>query len=213
VQRYQTVTVGQMESGRVIGELARIAGECGLRPPVELTMLGKALLNLDQVAIKIDPDFNPNAAIQERVGEIMRRKMLQSASPARLLSAAMDAKEFAEKLPGRVNKVMDALAEGQMTLNIEGIDEKELMRGIQKLANRLTSGVIIAALIVGAAMLMRIDTKSKLFGYPRLAIICFLTAAVAGVWLTLNSVMHDLPQRRRRQVEDSRRVGARRTKR
>src|SRR3981081_508451 len=157
-------------------------------------MLCKALLNLDQVASKLDEDFDPNAAIQEHLGEIMRRKMLQSASPANLLSAAMDAKEFAEKLPGRVHKVMDALAEGQMTLNIQGSDEKELMRGIQKLANRVTTGLIIAALIVGAAMLMRIDTQSKLFGYPSVAIVCFLLAAVAGVWLIVNSAIHDLPQ-------------------
>src|SRR5207253_3308551 len=107
VQRNQAVTVGQLEAGRMVGELARIAGGCGLRPPVELTMLGKTLLNLDQVAKKLDPDFDPNAAIQRHVGEIMRRKMLQSASPANILSAAMDAKEFAEKLPARVNKVMD----------------------------------------------------------------------------------------------------------
>jgi hypothetical protein len=124
--------------------------------------------------------------------------MLQSASPANLLSAAMDAKEFAEKLPGRVNKVMDALAEGQMTLNIQGIDERELMRGIQKLANRLTMGLVIAALIVGAAMLMRIDTSSKLFGYPSVAIVCFFAAALAGVCLVVSTFMHDLPQRRRR---------------
>jgi hypothetical protein len=156
------------------------------------------LLNLDQVASKLDPDFDPNAAVREHVGEIMRRKMLQSASPANLLAAAMDAKEFVEKLPGRVNKVMDALAEGQLTLNVQGIDEKELMRGVQKLANRVTTGLIIAALIIGAAMLMRIDTKSKLFGYPSVAIVCFLAAALAGVWLILTSVMHDLPQRRRR---------------
>jgi len=198
VQEHQAVTVGNLEAGRVVGELAHIAGDCGLRPPAELTMLGKTLLNLDQVAGKLDPDFDPNAAIQDHVGEIMRRKMLQSASPANLLAAAMDAKEFAEKLPGRVNKVMDALAEGQMTLNIQGIDEKELMRGIQKLANRLTMGLVIAALIIGAAMLMRIDTKSKLFGYPSVAIVCFMVATLAGVFLVLNSLLHDLPQRRRR---------------
>src|SRR6185295_4986316 len=114
------------------------------------------------------------------------------------LAAAMDAKEFVEKLPGRVNKVMDALAEGQLTLNVQGIDEKELMRGVQKLANRVTTGLIVAALIIGAAMLMRIDTKSKLFGYPSVAIVCFFVAAFAGVWLVLSSVLHDLPQRRRR---------------
>jgi predicted unusual protein kinase regulating ubiquinone biosynthesis (AarF/ABC1/UbiB family) len=198
VQRNQAVTVGQLEAGRMVGELARIAGDCGLRPPVELTMLGKTLLNLDQVANKVDPDFDPNAAIQDHVGKIMRRKMLQSASPAHLLSAAMDAKEFVEKLPARVNKVMDALAEGQMTLNIQGIDEKELMRGIQKLANRVTAGLVIAALIVGAAMLMQIDTEAKLFGYPSVAIVCFLAAAAAGVWLIASSLLHDLPQRRHR---------------
>ena len=198
VQQHQTVVLGNVDSGRVVGELARIAGECGLRPPSELTMLSKALLNLDQVACKLDSNFDPNAAVREHVGEIMRRKMLQSASPANLLSAAMDAKEFVEKLPGRVNKVMDALAEGQLTLNIQGVDEKELMRGVQKLANRVSAGVIIAALIIGAAMLMRIDTHSKLFGYPSIAIVCFLAAALAGVSLVVTSLMHDLPQRRRR---------------
>ncbi|MGZ4791664.1 MAG: ABC1 kinase family protein [Ilumatobacteraceae bacterium] len=198
VQQNQSVVAGQLEAGRVVGELSRIAAGCGLRPPAELTMLSKTLLNLDQVASQLDADFDPSAAIQHHVGEIMRRKMLQSASPANLLAAAMDAKEFVERLPGRVNKVMDALAEGQLTLNIQGIDEKELMRGVQKLANRVTTGLIIAALIIGAAMLMRIDTRSKLFGYPSIAIVCFLAAVLAGVWLILSSVMHDLPQRRRR---------------
>ena len=197
VQQHQAVTVGELEAGRVVGELAAIAGDCGLRPPVELTMLGKALLNLDQVANCLDADFDPNAAIQRHVGEIMRRKMLKSASPANVLSAAMEAKEFAEKLPGRVNKVMDALAEGQMTLNIQGIDEKELMRGIQKVGNRVVMGLVIASLIVGAAMLMRIDTKSKLFGYPTIAILCFMAAALAGVFLVIDSAIHDLPRRRR----------------
>lgn len=196
VQQHQTVVLGNVDSGRIVGELARIAGECGLRPPAELTMLSKALLNLDQVACKLDSAFDPNAAVREHVGEIMRRKILQSASPANLLAAAMDAKEFVEKLPGRVNKVMDALAEGQLTMNIQGVDEKELMRGIQKLANRVSAGVIIAALIIGAAMLMRIDTHSKLLGYPSIAIVCFLAAALAGVWLIVSSLLHDLPQRR-----------------
>jgi ubiquinone biosynthesis protein len=198
VQEHADVDLGALDAGRVVAELARIAGKRGLRPPPELTMLSKALLNLDQVACKLDPSFDPNAAIRDHVAEIMRRKMLRSASPANVLSAAMDVKEFAEKLPGRVNKVMDALAEGELTLNVQGIDDKELMRGIQKLANRLTSGLIIAALIIGAAMLMRVETHTKLFGYPAIAIVCFLVATLAGGWLVVTSLLHDLPQRRRR---------------
>jgi predicted unusual protein kinase regulating ubiquinone biosynthesis (AarF/ABC1/UbiB family) len=198
VQRNQAVVAGELEAGRIVGDLARIAGDSGLRPPPELTMLGKALLNLDQVAAKLDPQFDPNAAIRDHVAEVMRAKMLQSASPGNILAAAMDAKEFAEKLPGRVNKVMDALAEGTMTLNVQGIDEAELMRGIQKLANRLTTGIVVAALIIGAAMIMRIDTDARLFGYPTVAIVLFLVASLAGLWLVITSLMNDLPQRRRR---------------
>ena len=128
----------------------------------------------------------------------MRRKMLQSASPANLLAAAMDAKEFVEKLPGRVNKVMDALAEGQLTLNVQGIDEKELMRGVQKLANRLTTGIVVAALVIGAALIMRIDVRPKLFGYPAIAIVLFAMAAAAAAWLLVGIALSDLPQHHRR---------------
>jgi len=45
-------------------------------------------------------------------------------------------------------------------------------------------------------MLMSIETESQLFGYPTLAIVCFLLAAAAGIWLVVSSVLHDLPQRR-----------------
>jgi len=198
VQQNQAVTTEQLQAGRVVGELARIAGESGLRPPSELTMLGKALLNLDQVAAHLDPGFDPNDAIRRHVAGILRERMRQSASPGNVLAAALEAKEFAEKLPGRVNKVMDALAEGHLTLHVKGIDEAELMRGIQKLANRVTTGVVVAALIVGAAMIMRIETGAELFGYPALAIVLFLLAALAGVWLVTSSLLNDLPQRRRR---------------
>jgi ubiquinone biosynthesis protein len=35
-----------------------------------------------------------------------------------------------------------------------------------KIANRITSGVILAALIVGATLMMGIQTSWTLFGYP-----------------------------------------------
>jgi ubiquinone biosynthesis protein len=198
VSGHQHVTVGQLQAGAVVGELARAAAACGLRPPVEMTLIGKALLNLDQVARILDPDFDPNQAIRDHTAAILRDNLLGSASPANLLHAAMDARDFANRFPGRVNKVMDALAEGEMTLNVKGIDEAELMRGIQKLANRVTAGLVIAALIVGAAMVMRIETDAELFGYPALAVVLFLVASVLGLGLVATSLLSDLPQRRPR---------------
>ncbi|HEV7888708.1 MAG TPA: AarF/UbiB family protein [Acidimicrobiales bacterium] len=181
----------QVSAGSVVVELTRIAGESGLRPAPELAMLGKALLNVDQVARSLDPSYDPNEAIRDEAASIMRHRFLGAVSPGNMLAAAMDAKEFVEKLPGRVNKVMDALAEGQLTLNVQGIDERQLMRGIQKLANRVTMGLVLAALIVGAAMLMRVPTSSKLFGYPTVAIVCFLAAACGAFALLAAIVVGD----------------------
>jgi len=198
VSTHRSTTVEGLEVGRVMGELARAAGTCGLTPPVEMTMVGKALLNLDEVARILDPEFDPNSAIRDHIAGIARDRLLASATPANLLHAAMDAKEFAERLPGRVNKVMDALAAGELTLKVQGIDDAELMRGIQKLANRITGGLVVAALIVGAAMLMRVETDARLFGYPALAMVLFLLATAVGLWLVVTSARHDLPPHRRK---------------
>jgi hypothetical protein len=81
-------------------------------------MLSKALLNLDQVANKLDPDFDPNAAIHDHVGEIMRRKMLQCASPANLLSAATDAKEFVEN--NATKTTISGSGQRSQTISIKG---------------------------------------------------------------------------------------------
>jgi ubiquinone biosynthesis protein len=52
-------------------------------------------------------------------------------------------------------------------------------------------GLILASLIVGAALLMRVETTFRILGYPGLAIVCFLAAAGGGVWLVMQIVMAD----------------------
>ena len=183
------LTVDRLSPGTVLSEVSRIAVETGLRPLPELTMLGKALLNLDEVARRLDPDFVPTDAVRTYAAGLLRRRLIPT--PGRVLAATMDAKEFAEELPGRFNKVMDALARGELTLNVQGIDETRMLQGIHRLANRLASAVVLAALVIGAAMMMRIDTPVRLFGYPAVAIVCFLLAAGGGFGLLASILWTD----------------------
>jgi ubiquinone biosynthesis protein len=191
VRENRSASLGQLRAGEVVAELTRAAAAQGVRPPPEMTMVGKALLNLDEVARLLDPDFDANAAIQEHAGHILRRKLLDGVSAGNALRAAMDARDFAQHLPGRINRVMDSLAEGELTLKVEGIDEDQLLGAIKTLANRVTAGLVIAALIVGAAMVMRIETDTELFGYPALAIVLFVVASVLGLWLVFTSLIRD----------------------
>jgi predicted unusual protein kinase regulating ubiquinone biosynthesis (AarF/ABC1/UbiB family) len=191
--------VGELQAGAMVAELTQVAGASGLRLPSELTLLGKALLNLDDVVRRLDPAFSPDDAIREQTAELARKKLLQAASPGNVVSAALQAKEFAERLPTRIGQVMDALAEGQLTINVQGIDEQNLMRGVQKLANRVAAAVVVAALVVGAALIMDIETDAELLGYPAVAIVLFLLAALGGLLLLGSILLSDLPQRRRRE--------------
>jgi len=189
VERTQGQTLQDLDAGSMVMELMRVSGDHGLRLPPELSMLGKALLNLDQVARILDPDFDPTAAIRGHTDTILESQMRPSSGSA--FATLMEARDFVEQLPGRVNKVMDAMAEGTFHLDVHAFDQAELMRGFQKLANRLTMGLVLAALIIGASMLVRVETASKLFGYPTLAILCFLGAVACALALLLSIVRAD----------------------
>jgi predicted unusual protein kinase regulating ubiquinone biosynthesis (AarF/ABC1/UbiB family) len=191
VSSHQGLAMQDIQPGSIVAELTRIGGECGLRPAPELTMLGKALLNLDDVARRLDPEFDPNAAIQEHAARLVESRLSHALSPSHMFSAALDAKEFAEKLPGRLNHLLDTIAGGEITFAVKGIDEREILRSFHRMANRVVTGLLLAALIVGAALLMRVNTHWKLLGYPALAIVCFTLAAGLALGLVFSIFIGD----------------------
>jgi len=117
--------------------------------------------------------------------------VLKSLSPGNLFSGVLELKDLVQRLPARLNRFFDALANNEFKVSVDAIDEKTLILGFQKIANRITVGLIIAALIVGAALLMRVDTNFRIWGYPGLAIIFFLCAAGAGIVLLLNILFYN----------------------
>jgi len=191
VAQTKDASVEQMEMGKIVLMLARMSGESGIRVPSELAMLGKTLLNLDQVGRALDPSFDPNASIRRNAADLTRLRLRKSLSPANLLSGLMEVKAFAERLPGRVNKILDTIASNGMQVKVDAIDEKLLIEGIQKIANRITVGLILAALIVSAAMLMRVETSFRILGYPGLAILFFLAAVGGGIALMVTILLSD----------------------
>jgi predicted unusual protein kinase regulating ubiquinone biosynthesis (AarF/ABC1/UbiB family) len=195
VAQQKAATVEQMQVGRLVLEVTQTSAENGIRVPPELTMLGKTLLNLDQVGRALEPEFDPNASIRRNAAEIMQQRLVRSLSPGNLFSGVLELKDLLQRLPSRLNKIIDAISNNELKISVDAIDERTLVVGFQKVANRITVGLILASLIVGAAMLMRVDTSFRIWGYPGLAIIFFLVAAGGGIALLINILFYDKSNR------------------
>jgi ubiquinone biosynthesis protein len=198
VNENRDAILSRLNAGKVTLEITKISADCWFRLPAEFTMIAKALLNIDRVVYTLDQSFDPNAVIRERANEILEQNILKSIAPNNLLSGVVDLKEFAEKFPTRLNRILDQIGNNELRFKIDAIDETIVLEGLQKVANRITLGLVVAALIVGAAMLMRVETSFRIFGYPGLPMIFFLLAAVAGMVLAGSIVFNDVKRKKRK---------------
>ena len=181
----------QLNVGRSLLEVSGNAADNGLFVPSELTLLGKTLLQLDEIGKLLDPAFDPNASIRRNVGELMAQRLRKSATTGNLFSSLLEMKDFVGGLPSRLNQVMDSITNHELEVKIKAVDAKLIMEGFQKIANRITAGIVLASLILGASLLMQVETSFRILGYPGLAMLCFLVAAVGGFWLVLNIFAQD----------------------
>jgi ubiquinone biosynthesis protein len=179
----------QVNAGQIIFNILAIANTNALKAPPELTMLAKTLLNLDGITKKLDPQYNPEAVIREYAEELMGQKLQQKFAPRNFYPALLDLHQLVVDLPRRTREITDLTAAGRLTFGIKLTQAEEFLAGIHKIANRITVGVVIASLLIASSMMMRI--------YPRFAMIGYVLAAAAGVYLIVTTFMHDRDDRDR----------------
>ena len=191
VQESSHSTAQDMQTGKLLIQMNRSAAMNGIHLPVEVNILGKILLNMDQIIAFLAPEYDLREAVRRYMNKLLQDKMLNELKPEEIFSVLLDSKKLVENLPDRFDKITDNLAKNEFRIKIDAIDEKRLTDGFQKVANRITLGLIIAAMIVGAAMLMQVPSSFMIFGYPGFAILFFLLAAIVGIYLSYTILFKD----------------------
>lgn len=187
----------QLDVGRIIQGIAQASVKDGISLPSELVGLGTLLHNLDYAARLLDPRFDSKAFVSHHVSQMMQHHMKDVLSPSHLFHTIIETTEFLENLPGQFGKILDSIANNKLKVTVHAVDETVLIGGFQKIANRITVGLVLASLIIGASMLMNIRSGWQLFGYPGIAIICFLAAGGCGFGLVLEILIGDSRSRKR----------------
>ena len=192
VARYAATSGSQSQSeGRLVLDLTMLASQCSLRTPPELSLLGKTLLNLEAVSKALDPDMDVKSVVEDHLEHVMRERLKKSFSPARLASEAMEVQALVREAPRRLSEILGLLAENRLQVRMSGLDDSQLMENVQKIANRISTGIIVAALILASALLMRVEAGPSLFGYPALALVLFVVGAALGLGIVVSALMSD----------------------
>ena len=62
---------------------------------------------------------------------------------------------------------------------------EKLILEMERSSNRISFSLIIAAIIVGSSLIMRIEIQPRLFGYPMFGILGYVFAGILGIWLVI----------------------------
>jgi ubiquinone biosynthesis protein len=191
VSQYSHTTLETMDLGQLIFNIIQIATHSGLQVPSELTMIAKTLFNLDITLIRLCPNFNLSQAVRDYAVEIATKRFKQELSFANFYSQAVQVQHLVTDLPKKIDKLIDQLNDEEFELRLHIDRSTDILKAIQKVANRITMGMITAAIIIGSAIIMHIKTNYQLFGYPSIAIIGFLVASGFGVYLIASMILKD----------------------
>ncbi len=180
-----------VSEGRLLLELVRLGTQCGLRTPAELSLLGRTLSHLEAICDALDPNLDVKRIVEDHLDHIMSQRARKSLSWSNLASEMMEVQTLLREAPRKITDVLSLLAENRMQVRLTGIEESPLMENMQKIANRISTGLITAALIIASAMLMRVEGGPRLFGYPAFAMVLFLVAFSLGLGLVASALMRD----------------------
>ena len=186
-----------LKIGDTVIDVVRCCARHSVGLPPLLTTIGKTLLNLDQLGHVLDPDFNPRATIKAHTNSLILRDALRTADPKDWIGQALTTKQLAQDAPGFAHKILETLAREDKGFKIEAIDEDRLISSFEKIANRITYGLMIAAALLAAAVVMNVEQAGpRIGGVPVLAMLLFVAAAVGTALVLTGTTLWDWIERR-----------------
>jgi ubiquinone biosynthesis protein len=200
VAAFHDLDVRRINVGQLIFNVITLANNNELKAPAELAMLAKTLLHLDGITRRLDPEYDPNTVIRDYAERLMVQKLAQKFAPRNFYPALLDLNQLMLDLPHRAREIIDQTAAGRLSLNLKLTQAEQFLAGIHKIANRITVGVIIAALLIASSLMMRVPAHTQLFGYPALAVTGYLLAAIAGIYLIVSTLIRDRKDEERAKV-------------
>ncbi len=185
--RYRGVPLKDLRMGAMLIEVAALLRRHGLTLPPDLALMIKAFLTLEGLGRQLDPDFD----MAGEARPYLERAMLDRYSPRALARrgrrTVVGALDLIGDLPRDLRRLLRAARRGRLRGQIEVTSLKAFGDQVNSAANRLTIGVVTAALIIGSSIVMNsVGGGVSNRWLMAMGVLGFVGAAVTGVWIVLS---------------------------
>ena len=172
-----------IQIGRLMQNMLELAAEHRMRIPPEIFLMMKALSTVEGVGLELDPDFDMIAHAEPFIKQVK----LSRFSPKRLSSDAVSIvaqyMDFVQEFPKDLLEITRTIRQKKLTFMLELKNMEKMLHTHDQISNRVSFAIIIAALIIGSALIVISKTPPLFYGISLIGIIGFLAAAIMGLWL------------------------------
>jgi len=180
----QSGAIQDAQVSKVLENILNIALNNGFKMPVDFILLGKTILTVEGVALEYDPHFDFVKQAKPFVKKIMKRKPVQLKQE--ILDTTLKYKSFIQEFPSRANRVLDRIEQGDIKLDIKDTDINRLTLEIDRSSNRISYGIVIAALLIGSSLVLNVNATWKFISVSTIALIGYVLAMILGIILLIS---------------------------
>ncbi|MEI7969477.1 MAG: AarF/UbiB family protein [Betaproteobacteria bacterium] len=183
---YEHLELGEIRIGQLLADISAILRDHSIVLPADLALLFKSLVTLEGLGCRLYPEFHLLDHLRPFIRQVVAARYEPRALARRLRYGLASALGAAAGLPSELARLVSDARRGRVRIEF---DLKRLDRfghQIDRSANRLTLGVVTAALIVGSSIVMTVRGGPEVFGLPLFGVIGFAAASLNAVWLVLS---------------------------
>jgi ubiquinone biosynthesis protein len=182
IDNYYETPLQEIEVGRVLLEFLEVITTYHIKFQPDLMLLAKALVAIEGMGRELDPSFD----MVEHLRPFMKQAVRDRFSPRQLIremnSNLLSYFTLARNLPRDLKELLNRINRNKFKIDLEHRGLDRAMREFDKSVNRLSSSLIIAALIVGSSIVMQTDKGPKFLDFPVFAFMGYTIAGFIGLW-------------------------------
>ena len=178
VDNYYTVSLERLNVARMLSDFVAILANHSIRCPPDLMLLIRALVTLEGVGRGLDPQFDMAEHLAPFVERVVRDRYNPSRLASRFLTESKTFARLAHDMPLHLGRSLEKLSEDDLSVQLEHRGLERLITEWDRSSNRLAISLVMSALIVASALVMRSGTQTLWLSIPFFTLSSFL-----GIWL------------------------------